>query len=487
VTPEDLAYLPAARAAALIRQRKLSAVDLVEAYLDRIAAVDGTLRAYITTCGDAALEAARERERALASGAAPGPLHGVPVAVKDQFHTRGIPTTAGSRLLRDFVPADDATVVERLARAGAILLGKLNLSEFALGGTIAHPFGQPRNPWDPEREPGGSSSGSGIAPAAALCSVALGEDTGGSIRSPASYCGLVGLRPTWGRVSRAGCIPVSWSMDAAGPLARTVEDAALLLGVIAGRDPRDPLTSDRRVPDYVGALGQGVRGLVIGAITELLDGEDTDPEVRAAVAAAAGVLSGLGVSVVPVSLPLVKVAGQIFMALADSEGAGYHRRWLRERPGEYDAATRRRLVTASLIPAALHGSAQRARHLVREQVLEALQRHDLLLCPTQPTVAPLIAAASAPITSGQGAGRRFFTRRSYSTPASLAGTPAISVPCGFSADGLPIGLQLIGRPYDEVTVLRAARAYETVTPWHTRRPHLDGPRWTRAHSSGTPK
>ena len=473
MTAEDLAYLPAARAAALIRAKQLSPVELVRVYLDRIAALDGDLGAYITVCGDAALAAARHAEHAIASGAAVGPLHGVPVAVKDQFHTRGVLTTAGSKVLADFVPDEDATVIARLHGAGAILLGKLNLSEFALGGTIRHPYGQPRNPWARDREPGGSSSGSGIAAAAGLCSAALGEDTGGSIRGPAAYCGVVGLRPTWGRVSRAGCVAVSWSMDAAGPLTRTVEDSALLLGAIAGRDRRDPLTSRRPVPDYRQALAAGARGLTIGVIGELTDGADTDPEVRHAVTEAAAVLAREGADVRPVSLPLLPRAGAVFMALADSDGAGIHHRWLRERPGDYDAATRRRLLAASLIPAALHQAAQRARALIRQEIASALERFDALLSPAQPTPAPLIAAGGAPVTSGEEASRRFFTRRSYSTPASLAGLPAISVPCGWSAGGLPIGLQLIGRPFDEATVLRLGHAYEEAAGWTGRRPDLD--------------
>jgi len=472
---DELAFMSAAQAAARLRRREISPVELVEAYLARVEALDPRLGAYITVCRDAALDAARAAERALTRGDSVGPLCGVPIAVKDQFWTRGVATTAGSRVLADFSPDEDATVIARLAASGAILLGKLNLSEFALGGTIAHPYGQPHNPWNAEREPGGSSSGSGIAASAALCSAALGEDTGGSIRSPASYCGVAGLRPTWGRVSRFGCVPVSWSMDAAGPLARSVEDCALLLGVIAGFDPRDPLTSRRPVPDYVGELRRGTGRLKVGVITELTEGEHTDPEVRRAVAEAAARLSRLGAEVQPVSLPLVPLAGGVFMALADSEGAGYHRRWLRERPGDYDVATRCRLLAAGMIPATLHQLALRARALIRREVLQALERHDLLLAPTQPTSAPPIAAGRAPLANGRDAGRRFFTRRSYSTPASLAGTPAISIPCGFTDGGLPIGLQLIGRPHGEPTVLRAAHAYESATDWHTRRPPLTTP------------
>ncbi len=470
MSADDLVWLGAAEAAALIRSKRLSPTELVQAYLDRIDRLDGALHAYIAVCRDDAVTAARAAEQALARGNATRPLHGVPIAVKDQFHARGVPTTAGSRVLAGSTGDDDATVIARLREAGAILLGKLNLSEFALGGTLDPPFGQPRNPWDLARDPGGSSSGSGIAAAAALASATLGEDTGGSVRSPAGWCGAVGLRPTWGLVSRHGTVPVSWSMDTAGPLARSVEDCALLLGAIAGHDPRDPLTSTRPVPDYRAALRDDARGLRVGVIRELAVGGDTDGEVKAAVAAAAALLTGLGATVDDVSLPLLPLAGAVFMALADSEGAGLHARWLRERPLDYDAGTRRRLLTASLLPATLYHQAERARVLIREQVWEALGRHHILLAPTAPSPAPRIASTKAPLQSGAEAARRFFTRRSYTTPASLAGVPALSLPCGFTAGGLPIGLQLIARRFEEPTLLRVAHAYEQATAWRHRRP-----------------
>jgi aspartyl-tRNA(Asn)/glutamyl-tRNA(Gln) amidotransferase subunit A len=308
--------------------------------------------------------------------------------------------------------------------------------------------------------------------AAGLCTVALGEDTGGSVRGPAAFCGVVGLRPTWGRVSRHGCVPLSWSMDAAGPLSRTVEDCALLLGLMAGHDPRDPLTSRQAVPDYQAALGVGVRGLRLGVIRELTSGGDTDPEVREAVAGAARRLETLGAHVEEVSLPLLPLAGAVFMALADADGAGLHLPWLRSRPGDYDRATRRRLVTAALLPTAVHQQVERARALIRDQVLTALQRCDALLCPTSPSPAPLITQTAAPITSKAEVASRFFTRRSYTTPASLAGVPALAVPCGFSASGLPLSLQVIGRRFDEATVLRIGHAWEQATDGTRRRPEL---------------
>ena len=468
--PADLAFLGARQLAGLVRERQVSPVEITRLYLDRIERFDRELRAYITVLPEAALERARRAEAAVMRGAEVGPLHGIPYAVKDQFETAGVRTTCGSRLMERHVSSEDATTVSRLDAAGGILLGKLNLTEFALGGTQQFPFGQPRNPWNPEHDPGGSSSGSGIAVAAALCGASLGEDTGGSVRSPASFCGVVGLRPTWSRVSRHGSFPLSWSMDTPGPLGRTVEDAAWLLQAIAGHDPKDPLSSREPVPDYAQDLAGGVRGLRVGMIRELTLAPETDVEVREAVVAAARRLEGLGAVVEEVSLRLAPLAGAIFMALADSDGAGVHARWLRTRAAEYDQGTRRRLLTASLIPAALHQRAARARALVRAEMCEALARHDLLLCPTAHQAAPPIAAARGAITGRHEVAGRFFTRRSYVTPAALAGLPAIAVPCGLTRSGLPIGLQLIGRYFEEATVLRAAYAYEQQSEWRGRRP-----------------
>jgi aspartyl-tRNA(Asn)/glutamyl-tRNA(Gln) amidotransferase subunit A len=461
---DDLAFASATVLGALVRDKQVSPVDLVRLYLERIDRLDGRLRSYITVCGEAAMAAARAAETALGRGEPGGPLHGIPFAVKDQFATAGVRTTVGSRLLADHVPAETATVVERLLHAGGILLGKLNLTEFALGGTIEFPFGQPRNPWNLDHDPGGSSSGSGIATAAGLCAVSLGEDTGGSVRSPAAFCGVVGLRPTWGRVSRHGSFPLAWSMDAAGPLGRTVEDVARLFALIAGHDPRDPLMSHRSVPDGVGALDAGVRGLRIGVIRDLTASAETAEEVRAAVTAAARAFEREGAIVDEVSLPLLPLAGAVFMALADSDGAGLHLRWLRTRPGDYDRGTRRRLLTAALVPAATYHEAARARALIRRQVLDALARRDLLLCPVAPQPPGPIAALAAPITARAQVAGRFFARRSYVTPAALAGVPAIAVPAGPSASGLPLAVQLLGRPFDEPTLLRAARAHERATP-----------------------
>jgi aspartyl-tRNA(Asn)/glutamyl-tRNA(Gln) amidotransferase subunit A len=470
---DDLAFMGAAKLAALVRTKQVSPVELVRLYLDRIDRLDGRLRAWITVCRDEALQAAERAEAAVMRGEALGPLHGVPVGVKDQFDTAGGRTTVGSKILADRVPIEDATSVTRLARAGAILLGKQNLTEFAFGGTIQPPFGQPRNPWNLDHDPGMSSSGSGAATAAALCAGSIGEDTGGSVRIPAAWCGLVGHRPTWGLVSRKGSFPLCWSMDAAGPLARTVEDAAVLLGAIAGHDPDDPLTSRRPVPDYRAALAGGVRGLRIGLLREFASGADTVPEMRRAVVEATRMLEGLGAVVEEVSIPLLPLAGAIFMACADAEGTGAHLQWLRSRPADYDQGTRRRLVTASLLPTAYHQIATRARAALRREVMGALRDHDLLLAPTGHRAAPTIAENTSPVRSREDAAGKFFTRRAYSAPAALAGVPAVAVPCGFDSTGLPLSLQIMGRPFEDDTVLRAAHAYERATEWHRRRPPLD--------------
>lgn len=468
VSHDELVYESAVRLAALVRDKRVSAVELVTAYLERIDRFDGRLRAYVTVCRDQALAAARAIDTRVARGDAIGPLGGVPFAAKDQYDTRGVLTTQGSRLFATRVPSETATSVARLEHAGAILLGKLNMTEFALGGTQDFPFGQPRNPWNDAHDPGGSSSGSGIATAAALCAVSLGEDTGGSVRSPAGFCGVVGVRPTWSRVSGHGVFPLSWSMDAPGPLARTVEDAAVVLGLIAGRDDRDPGSSARPVPDYRAALTGDVRGVRIGVITELTSGPDTAEEVRSAIETAAARLGGLGGRVERVSMPLLPLSGAVFMALADSEGAGLHLDALRTRGEEFDRGTRRRLIAAGLLPTAITQHAARARAVIRAQVRASLDRFDVLLSPTAPSTAAAISAMTAPIESGEAAARRFFTRRSYTTPASLAGVPALSVPCGFSAAGLPIGLQLMGRAFEEATILRVAHAYEQATDWRRR-------------------
>jgi aspartyl-tRNA(Asn)/glutamyl-tRNA(Gln) amidotransferase subunit A len=470
----DIPFLSAAALGELIRKKDISPVEAATAYLDRIDAVDGELHSYITVCRDEALQAAREAEQAVARGEWRGPLHGVPYAVKDQFWTKGIRTTGGSRLLADFVPAEDATVVARLRAAGAILLGKLNMSEFATGNSVYHPFGTPHNPWDLERNAGTSSSGSGAATAAFLCATSLGEDTGGSIRNPANNCGLVGLRPTWGLVSRYGMLGACWSMDIGGPISRTVEDCALTLQAIAGHDPHDPYTANRSVPDYRSGLSGGVKGVRIGIVREAIDAEFVHPQVKAAVAKSVADLKGQGVSVDDVSIPLLTSAAAVTRAILAVESASLHHDWLRTRLHEYDHNVQIDFLTGAIIPAQLYYKAQKIRGLIRQQVFDALQKVDVLALPSSSEPAPLLPQGAG-LKSKDEARQRMSGRRSLTGVFNLANVPALSVPCGFvSVEGkeLPIGLQLAGRPFDDGLLLKVAHAHEQATPWHARRPPI---------------
>ncbi len=369
-------------------------------------------------------------------------------------------------MLADNVADSDSTITERLEAAGAVLLGKLNLSEFAIGGTIDHPYGTPRNPWNTDHSAGGSSSGSGVAVAAGLCAGALGSDTGGSIRGPAAFCGIVGIRPTYGRVTRAGVVPMCWSMDTVGPMTRTVRDCAIMLAAIAGRDDRDPTSSHSPVPDYLSSIEEGANGLRVGLPREMFEYEALSAETREAVLRAVTVFEELGASSEQTSLPTTEHSGAAFVASADVDAAAFHEQWVRTRPDDYDWNTRVRLESALLTPSTAYLKAQRARAKIRQELLEALDSYDVLVFPTGPVTAPTLAASTGS-PGGYYQGRSDLGRRRYTSPAALAGLPAISVPCGFSASGLPIGMQIVGRPFDEAAVFRAARAYERAAEWPT--------------------
>ena len=465
---DSTAFLSAAETARAARAGELSPVDAVHAYLDRIDRLDGRLAAYITVAREEALDDAQQLERRIAAGEDPGPLTGVPMAVKDQFWTEGVLTTNGSRVYQDFVPTTDATVIKRLKENGAVLLGKLNLSELALGGTRNPPWGIAANPWDLERTPGESSSGSGVALSAHLCGASIGEDTGGSGRGPAAYCGVVGMRPTFTRVSRYGMTNSCWFMDAAAPMTKTVEDCAILLGVIAGYDPDDLHTSRRPVPDYTAGMRDGVEGLRVGLINELHRNPDMDGEVRSAVDASLDVFSKLGAEVREISIPLVELAGAIFVGIADTEAAGARDETLRTQPEDLDQASRTRLLSGSLVPAKVYNRAAKARVLLRQQFMAALRDVDVLVCPTSPYPAPKQTALTARFESAEDVRARFFFRRAYTGCYALTALPAISIPGGFTSGGLPIGLQLGAAPFAEETLFRAAYAYEQATPWHSR-------------------
>lgn len=468
----ELAFEPLSRQADLLRSKQVSPVELTQTYLDRIERVDGELNSFITVTSDEALESAGKAEKEIIEDKHRGALHGIPIGIKDQFDTQGVRTTHGSTIFSDNVPDRDCTVVMRLKEAGATILGKLNMTEFAFGDTRDYPYGTPRNPWSLDHHPGMSSAGSGSSVAAGLCSASLGEDTGGSVRIPASMCGIVGIRPTMGRISRYGVLPMCWSMDITGPMTRTVEDCALLLGVLAGHDPNDRLSSKQPVPDYTRDLAKGIQGLKIGYLKEQMDAEAIDNEVRQAIEQALGVMESLGAQVSEVSIPLLSLAGPIYIAICDSDAANVHGKLLRERGDEYDAGTRARLVSASLMPAVLYHKAQRARELLRRQMAAALTKVDALVSPTMGNPPPTIEEATGRFMSEDEIRARLFGSRANTTPYNLAGFPAMSIPCGFTESGLPIGLQLGGRPFDETMLFRIAAAYEQATDWHTRHPEL---------------
>ena len=468
---KELPFLTASQLSKFIETKEVSPVEATEAYLDRIQEVDSKLNSYITVMGEQALEAARQAEREIAQGQHRGPLHGVPVAVKDQFNTAGIRTTGGSNILKDFVPDEDATVIANLKKAGAVLLGKLNMSEFAMAEIYRHPYGTPRNPWDLERNPGTSSSGSGAATAAFLCATSLGEDTGGSIRGPANFSGLVGLRPSYGRVSRYGVLGGCWSMDTVGPISRSVEDAAITIQAIAGHDPKDAYTWNVPVPDYRQALTGDIKGVKLGVVQERMDSPNLDPEFRETVAKAIGVLGELGAGAEDVSIPLAPNAGALTMTILSVEWSNLHRPVFEPHIDYLDHNNKIRFLTGTIIPAQAYYKAQKLRAVLRRQILDALDRVDVLVLPTGPVTAPPVESIPG-IQSKEHALTGLAGRISFTGPFNLAGTPALSVPCGFSQAGMPMGLQIVGRPFAEEMVLRVAHAYEQNTDWHNRRPPI---------------
>ena len=452
---------------ALLRRRQVSAVELTRSFLARIERVDKHINSYITVTADAALRDARRLDRLRSRR---GVLHGLPLAVKDLFATQGVRTTAGSKILANWVPRFDATVVARLRAAGAILLGKLNMHEFAYGTTTNNPhYGPTRNPWNLDCVPGGSSGGSGAAVAAGLCAAALGTDTGGSIRIPAAACGVVGLKPTYGRVSRCGVVPLSWSLDHVGPLTKTVEDAALLLTVLAGVDANDPTCSSRRVDNYRAALRRSVRGLKLGVPREYFF-DLLDDGVRAAFDAALDTFKRLGMRVQPVSIPSVAQSQAAELAIMMPEATAYHARHLASRATDYGADVRTFLEMGRLVPATTMVAAQRLRARLAAECVQAFERVDAIIVPSLPVGAPRIADNFIQIA---GVSVDAATALSHNMmPFNLSGLPVVAVPCGRSAAGLPIGLQVAGRAFDEATVLRIAHAYERATDWHTLRPPL---------------
>jgi Asp-tRNA(Asn)/Glu-tRNA(Gln) amidotransferase A subunit family amidase len=473
VDARDLPWLGVDVLADLLRRGETSSEEIVRACLARIDRLNPTLAAFITVDADGALRAARRADRDRASRRARGPLHGIPFAAKDALWANGLPTTNGSRLFADFVPAEDATVIARLRAAGAVLLGKLNMMELGFGPTLRPPFGTPRNPWNVERTPGGSSSGSASAVAAGLVPITLGADTGGSIRLPAALCGVVGLKPTRGRVSRHGLMGICPRLDCAGPLAASVTDVARALQVIAGHDRGDPGTSRSSVVDYVTAIARGLDGARLGVVTEFMESAVLDAEVRRLVTDAVATLAKAGARVSEVSLPLIAHAPAIYIGIAEPEAAARFRRQLLTRAADLDVLPRRRLFTASLLPASLVASARRLGERLRTEVDEALRDVDVLVGPTTPTEAPALPVVARVGSADQAwiaavAGRSLFTN-----PFNITGHPAMSVPCGFTRQELPVGLQIVGRYDGEAEVLRIGAAYEAASTWHRRHPRLE--------------
>jgi aspartyl-tRNA(Asn)/glutamyl-tRNA(Gln) amidotransferase subunit A len=483
----DLARLTLQDAHALLRQREVSSVELTQAVLDRILTLDNDLKAYLTLAPEVALEQAAEADGRRASGE-DGPLLGVPLAIKDVICVEGLPTTCGSRILENYVPPFSATAVEKLRAAGAVLLGKTNTDEFAMGSSTENSaFFATHNPWDLDRVPGGSSGGSAAAVAAGLAYAALGSDTGGSVRQPASYCGIVGMKPSYGRVSRWGLVAFASSLDQIGPLARNVADLSVLLEMIAGYDPRESTSVNVPVPHYAAFLTGDVRGLRIGVPQEYFI-EGMQPDVAAAVQAAIGTLAGLGAEIVDVSLPHTDYALPVYYLIAPAEasanlgrydgiryglslpGADLWDSYRQTREQGFGQEVKRRIMLGTYALSAgyydaYYLKASQVRTLIHRDFDRALERCDVLVAPTTPSTAFKIGEkVDDPL--------QMYLQDVFTLSLSLAGLPGLSLPCGFDAAGLPIGLQIMGGAFDEATVLRVAHAYEQATEWHKQEPGM---------------
>jgi len=457
----------------LLRSKKLSPVELTEECLTRVDQFNTRLNAFITITAESALAEARSAESEIQRGHWRGPLHGVPIALKDIVDTAGLRTTAASELFKDRIPKEDAEVVRRLKAAGAVFLGKLNLHEFAYGGSSAVSyFGPVRNPWDPTYSPGGSSGGSAVAVAARLCYAAIGTDTGGSIRQPASYCGIVGLKPTYGRVSVSGVIPLSWSLDHVGPMTRSVKDAALVLQAIAGYDRQDPASVDAPVPDYSEEISASTSSLRIG-LPRAYFYDELDPEIDRAMQAALAVLKEMTASQRDIA-PLATDATysswtQPYGAVFTAEAYAYHKDYIERSPELYQAATLKRLHTGSEVAAAKYIKSRREVEQIRRSILDVFENVDVLITPTVRVPPFTIADLQVDLDTVRA---RELAMLHNTRALNLTGLPTISVPCGFTSKGLPIGMQITGRSGDEATILRLAQAYERATEWHKRAPDL---------------
>jgi aspartyl-tRNA(Asn)/glutamyl-tRNA(Gln) amidotransferase subunit A len=462
----DLVDLSIVEAGDRLRRGEATSVELTDAILRRIDETEPRIHAYTHVYRDSAPEVARERDREMAVGRWRGPLHGIPIAIKDLLSTTEAPTEAGSAALAGYMAGFDATVVERLRAAGAVIVGKTVTHELAYG--VNEP--PTRSPWGKDSYPGGSSAGSGAALAARSAYGAIGTDTGGSIREPSSLNGLVGMKPTFGRVSRYGIVALSSSLDHAGPMTRTVTDCALMLQAIAGYDPRDAGSIDEPVPNYARGIDIPVRGLRVGVEREYFFGRHVASEVRDTVDAVIDDLAGAGVEMVPVALPELEVMGAVGLTILLSDASAEHRRLLRERGDRLDPHTRVMLELGELTPGAQYVQAVRARGVLQGIVQRLYSAHglDALISPTLPTPTVPMSEMSAPTESGNDP---MTAAINMSFPANVLGLPALTVPCGFSSAGLPIGFQLMGRPFDEGTLFRIARSYERDHDWFSRSPY----------------
>jgi len=462
----DFAELSIAEAAGLLRARKISPVEYTQSLLDRIARYDGKLNAFLRLMPEEALAAAKTAEAQIMAGDWRGPMHGVPYALKDIIDAAGVPTTCHSKIFADAKAASaDAHVTGLLRRAGAILLGKTSTHEFAIGGpSFDLPWPPARNPWNREHFPGGSSSGSGAALAAGFVPAALGSDTGGSVRNPASFCGLAGMKPTYGRVSRRGVFPLSYSLDHVGPMTRTVADNAILLNVLAGHDAADPGSADKAAPDFSAALERGVSGLRIGVIRHFFDGDlHADAEMKCGIENALDVLRGLGAKVRDIALtPLGDYAAANRIILL-SEAFAIHETWFRERPQDYGSSTRRRIGGGAFIRAADYVNATRVKARLACEFADTMRDIDVAITASS---MDLPARLDDPEALEHGYGRQ------ARPPFNLIGAPALAVPTGFSSSGLPLSMQIVAKNFDEAMIYRVAHAYEQAAGWTARRPKL---------------
>jgi aspartyl-tRNA(Asn)/glutamyl-tRNA(Gln) amidotransferase subunit A len=473
--PSELIFQTARELGELIRTRKVSSAEVVDAFLAWAEELNPRLNAFITITAAHARARAREADAEIAGGRHRGRLHGVPYAAKDILATRGIRTTNGSRVTAGWIPEYESAITERLNGAGAILIGKLNLREFATGSGVLSGFGVVRNPWALDYTAAGSSSGSGAAVAARMAPLTIGTDTGGSIRGPAAVCGIVGLKPTYGRVSLHGVTPLGWSLDHAGPMTRTVEDTALMMQIIAGLDARDPSSSPEPVPDYVLQMERAIAGVRIG-LPKRHFSEGSHADVEKAFADAVKSLQALGATMVPVDIPHADLAPAAGAVIAMAEAATYHEKRLRESPELFDPLVRERLLTARFYTATDYIKAQRVRTILMQEVAEAFRGCDAVAVPAYPRLPARLETAETAGSDVRPGETTEPYRASNSYIANMTGMPALVLPCGFSSGepSLPIALQLYGRPFDEAMLFRVGHAYQQATPWHTRRPPIAG-------------